>query len=130
MLILVENVGVIHRDHAGGLFTQVGNGDVGCDVRTEAGETRIHQAAGFVLLVRQQGNHFLARGFVKQGQQLVAPCRSSFLDQVGGVVGREYAHPDVALFFGKAEQDNGLVMGTEVEEEIGLLAGMHFAKLF
>ena len=90
----------------------------------------IHQAAGFVLLVRQQGNHFFARRLIEQGQQPVAPFWSSFLDQVSGIVGREYAHPDVALFFGKAEQDNGLVMGTEVEEEIGLLAGMHFAKLF
>jgi len=122
---VIENVSVVQRHHAGSLSAQIGNRDVSCDIGTQPSEARIHQATGFILLVCQKGQHFLARGFVEQRQKLFAIFRPGFLDQVGCIVGREYAEPDVALLLGKAEHDKDLVMRTQGKEEICFLARMH-----
>ena len=121
---MVQYIRVIHLDYARSFPPKVGDRHIGRDFRSEPRETRIHEAAGVVLLVSEQGKHFFPRGLVQQGEQFVAPFGATFLDKVHRIVGRKQPHPDVPLLLRQTLQYEILVMGIEGEEKISLFAGM------
>ena len=121
---LVQHIRVIHLDNAGGLLPQIRDRDIDGCVGAQSREPRIHQAAGFVLFVCEQGKHFFARRLVEQGEQLFALFGTGLLDHVCCIVRREEPHPDVSLVLRQTEEQVVLVMGVEREEKIGLLAGV------
>ena len=72
---------------------------------------------------------FIGGFYLVVGSPAFLPFGAGFLDNVHCIVRREQPHPDVSLFLRQAQHQEGLVMRTEREEKIRLLAGMQFTKL-
>ena len=120
----IEHVRDVDRlDLRAGLAAQIQQRLVGRHLGPQARVARRHQAAGFVLGVLEQREHFLARRIVEQREQRRAIGLAGLLDHVGDVVGLEQAHPLAALARSEVEQQIGLIARRQRDEELlGVLA--------
>ena len=124
-LLGVQDVGVVDcLDLGAGLAAQVADGLVDGHLRAQPGVARVHQAAGLVLGVGQQGLDLEAGRGVEQAEQPGPVVLGRRLDHVGGVVGLEQAHPLAALAGPPEQEELGLVLGGQADERVlGVLAG-------
>ena len=118
-LLAVEHVEVV--DGAGQLahlLAHVADRLVDRHVVAQPHVARVHQAAGVVLGVGEEGRHLAAGRLVEQRHQRLAPVERRRLDQVGGVVGRQAAQPRPLLARRHAQHDVQLIARLEAEEEV------------
>src|SRR5207237_336179 len=117
------------------LAAQVTDGFIHRHFRAQARESRTHQAARLVLLVGEQRRNLAARGVVQHGQQMLALVLWRQLHHIGGVVGRQQAHPDPPLSLGQGATVVGLAVLARLATRWGfsaiplyLLAGLAFGN--
>ena len=80
---------------------------------------RVHQAAGVVLGVGEQRRHLACASARRAApSSAVALLGGRLLDHVGGVVGRQEAHPRAALGGAAREEQLGLIARVQAEEEV------------
>jgi hypothetical protein len=114
-----EHIGVVDDlDSPDCLPTQVADRHLHRDIGTEPHVPGVHDPAGRILGVSQQGAHLPLHRGIEQVEEGLAFRRLELLNHVRGIVGREQAKPGAAPFGPELPQQIGLIPAAEGEEEI------------
>lgn len=108
-LVGIEHVTVVDRFDLIHLSPQVCDALVDRHLRAEPGKVRVHEAAGCIVGVREQGDDLTPGGRIQLVEQRLPFLPRDTLDRVGVVVQREKPQPEPTLGGRRQQEQSGLV---------------------